>query len=145
MFAHIFPEKTTQNPKEDTKPMDRKLISTFKSLEYEERKKEQQAQEKKKRPMTNILWLDDTAKEDMIVTEMSKMMDKKKSWKTLDACFKWRVIEEYIQNTNIIPFNKATIKHLKDALRHGKLANVEYDHSGRRINSLNYVVDGIAL
>jgi hypothetical protein len=144
MFAHVFADKVTETKEAKPKPMDRKLISTFNSLKYEERKKEQQAQEKKKRPGSHIQWLDDTAKEEMIITEMSKMMDKKKSWKALDVCFKWKIIQDYIQETQKT-FSKDNIKHLQSALRQGHLLNVDYSHSERKIHSLNFVVDGITL
>lgn len=63
---------------------------------------------------------------------------KKKSWKTMDMCFKWILIESYLElikiDTVITDEDKNEIKKLIQK----KVLNVDYDKNSQSIKSLNF-------
>ena len=71
-------------------------------------------------------------------TEIKKVMSKK-TWNTMDKCFKWLFIDVYLKGiTN--PLSEIDIANIKTMFTQNKLKQIEFNNKERRIVSLNIVV-----
>ena len=78
----------------------------------------------------------------VIPSEIAQTM-KKKSWKTLDNCFKWSLIENYIDSIDE-PHkkpNKKDLNILKSLIINRKKEDVTYDKNDNKISLLNYELE----
>jgi spermidine/putrescine-binding protein len=135
--AIIKHDQTVKTIPTKEKKMDRKLVSTFQSLQYEDKKRETLANEKKKY-IPKIEFLDSDKTTILLNNEVNKMFEKKR-WKGLDACFKWQLIEKYLATKSII-LDSEDLLAMKNALRKNLLKDVIYDHMERKIVSLNFTI-----
>lgn len=156
-FQHIFegphcqacpcpqPTETATTVLTDATPakelkMDKKLMQQCQSLEYD-KKKQDAAKEEKAKPRkysTYLNVMNATDVETMLQEEIQHTMVKR-SWRTLDMCLKWRLIESYLDQQDI----KLTAKEMKKvqlALKTGLLKDVTYDQKQQKLTSLNYTL-----
>ena len=63
---------------------------------------------------------------------------KKKSWNALDVCFKWKLIQEYINQLD--NNDELLLEIVKKAFKQKKLETVEYDNKEYKIKKLNFFV-----
>jgi len=68
----------------------------------------------------------------LIERELTVRGQRNASWKQLDLCHKWRLIQEYLRDANCTPTQFADVRAM---LRGNALLNVEYD--GVRVTRLN--------
>jgi hypothetical protein len=62
---------------------------------------------------------------------------KRKSWKTMDKCFKWIYVQEYLKDKDI---SENDFKNIKKLLQNDKL-NVDYNKSEHNIKSIDYTTE----
>ena len=63
---------------------------------------------------------------------------KKKSWNALDVCFKWKLIQEYVNDLN--RNDELLLDIVKTAFKLKKLENIEYNKKEYKIKKLNLSV-----
>lgn len=158
LFEHIFkqssetvqtvPKLKQSSPESSLKQtqekpfLDRKIERHLSSINYEADKREAMIKEKKK-AIPLIEFMDANRATEHIEKEISNTMAKKK-WKGLDTCFKWKLIEQYLE-FNAFKLKKSEIDVLKNAVRKNLLTNVSYDNVNMQIAQLNFTVGDIIL
>lgn len=70
--------------------------------------------------------------------EIGQRMLKTVSWKSLEPCFKWRRILEYLDTQFDIKEGSDAAMVVRELLRKGKLGGVEYNALERRVVRLNH-------
>ena len=69
--------------------------------------------------------------------EIARRQRRNVSWKYMEACFKWRMVQQYLQEQGVLAQSPVT-GQLRELLRCNKLLRVEYDTHSHRILKLNY-------
>jgi hypothetical protein len=70
--------------------------------------------------------------------EIGQRMSKTVSWKSLEPCFKWRRIVEYLDTHFDIKEGSEAAMEVRSLLRSGKLTGVEYNAHERRVLRINH-------
>lgn len=70
--------------------------------------------------------------------EIGQHLSKPLSWRRLESCFKWRRIADYLWEEHGLAEDSAHALEVCALLRKGRLNNVEYDSSARRVLRINH-------
>ena len=62
------------------------------------------------------------------------------TWRKLEACFKWRALQEYMSARGITSTN-AAFSQVRGLLQERQLDSVEYDASSQKIRKINHGAD----
>lgn len=75
--------------------------------------------------------------EAFLAREARARMGSRVSWKHLETCFKWRLIERYLEDKGV-PVDAPVAGQVRSLLSSKKLCNVEFDAALRRVVRLNH-------
>lgn len=128
-YSHVFETTKEVTNKANIKEIDYKLKSEVAGINY---KMDQRNAKMKRKINTNPnLFADDNDRDNQLENEIAHHIEKK-SWKTLDMCFKWKLITNYLEAIN----HQEMTTSIKKALLSGKLNNVVFIDD--KISRLNF-------
>lgn len=142
-YSHVFTDAKGEPPKVTVTPsMQYKIDSCVKTLEYQMKKKE--AYDKGKEKFSRFkygAYSTDSEIQTYVASDIETTLAKKK-WNALDMCFKWRFIEQYLQDTFTESLTTEEINEVQCKLKTNCLLAVTYDLENRRITKLNITLKG---
>lgn len=125
---------------EEKKPsyFEKKTMNQYNSLLHNEKTRLSRMRTKKVH-IDQLQMVDNKSISEIMSQEMENNC-KKKSWKTMDMCFKWNVVNEYLdrQSSDGINIDEEDISNIKKAIQN-KTLNVVYDKPTQKILSLKFV------
>lgn len=149
LFDHVFyvepgssQQKILNQPKPAALKIDKKTERHISGITYDVQQREKKVLEKKKNTPA-VEFMDASRTTEHIEKEITDTLSKKR-WNGLDTCFKWKLIENYIQE-NSIKLEHDKLNILKQAVRKNLLSNVSYDKDNHKINRLNFDVGNLVL
>ncbi len=122
-----------------TNYQDKKLLNQYNSICYDEQKRAMSLKTKRAR-IDELKMIEGNEVIEKINNEISNSM-KKKSWKTMDLCFKWTLVNNYVKNLDpLIVITNSDLDSLKSSLQ-SKTLNVDYDKKSQTIRRLNFMTE----
>lgn len=121
---------------------DKKMESQFYTITNEETKRSNNMKIKRARVdrmqlIENELELGDNIKHEIQATL------KKKSWKSLDMCFKWNLINEYISKLKDsdpdLDITEVDIQNIRNNIVRKETHNVAYNKESQSVESIDYI------